>query len=611
MINYLKFKYFKVCFALLVSASCLSAKTIRYEEQLPEVKGGSWKEKCFITMDLNKRLLNMAGCSVLDTADRFVFYDKQGNYIGDYFPAYTYIEGGNQYINMKLRFSNNGLFNTVGIEDVYMAQLNEPKWNLNKNDIRCKNKNAVVYPMGDGSYGCFVEYSCPKGQYAVDKFKCEDLPRNTKRLEQIGYICLDGFMNMDGECVKKKNCEPNEIYQELDNECYELPEHAQWADGASSSNEFYCDDGYIADYVYRECKEKVKACDENSVVSKDELSCERIPVLAHKINEYRWVCDEGYKRVENSCWPLATCEGPDEFYASDTECGMIPENAHKEGRKWECNKGFVRNSEYGHNGHCDEIPQNAHLVDRTTWECDEGFLERRGQCIIDECDDNQIIDTLENICVDIPKHAYKWDKYSAYCNEGFHEDDDGCVRDPIVLNMSVLLRGQFEGGLGEFLYEPQKDYENNSAILGFLGVGLAMEIVVNDNVTVGIGDMLKMDWHSYEIKKSHTEQKYNISFLENGISAFLAVGSQSTKIFAKPVFVMNIAESVSTNDVEAVHERKKYGYALESGVRFNEKHDLFLGYENSKYNALSISKSNKGSIYIGYRYNKTFTSFEL
>lgn len=80
---------------------------------------------------------------------------------------------------------------------------------------------------------------------------------------------------------------------------------------------------------------------------------------------------------------------------------------------------------------CLKIPENAHRVDETHWECDSGFYEVRGVCLASAvCNDFEV--TIRNSwnyqeCEKIPENSHKVDDEYWLCDSGFYEVKGKCL----------------------------------------------------------------------------------------------------------------------------------------------------------------------------------------
>jgi hypothetical protein len=198
------------------------AKVISYKVQdpyLPDIDNGSW-DKCIIKIDFERRLLSLKDCNFLDTAEGIALFDKEDMLIGKYYyPGEEPIIGGYKYFNMILNLSG---FFTVKIKDIHHITLEAPKWRLEEDYIHCKNKNAEIFSDGS-TYICYVPYKCSKGEYALNEFDCETLPKHAIRLPEEGFKCRNGF-----------------VKSATSDSCLKIPQNSHKVDEFS----WECDSGY-------------------------------------------------------------------------------------------------------------------------------------------------------------------------------------------------------------------------------------------------------------------------------------------------------------------------------------------------------------------------------
>lgn len=131
-----------------------------------------------------------------------------------------------------------------------------------------------------------------------------------------------------------------------------------------------------------------------------------------------WYCNDGYKRVGNSCEKLnvprnAWVSGSN-WYCNDgfkkvgdqCEALNVPANAWVSGSNWYCNDGYRKVGE-----RCERlnVPQNA-WVSGSNWYCNDGFRRVGDQCV----------------ALNVPANAWvsgsNW-----YCNDGYRKVGEKCV----------------------------------------------------------------------------------------------------------------------------------------------------------------------------------------
>jgi hypothetical protein len=131
-----------------------------------------------------------------------------------------------------------------------------------------------------------------------------------------------------------------------------------------------------------------------------------------------WYCNDGYKKVGNSCEKLivprnAWVSGSN-WYCNDgfrkvgDECVAlnVPDNAWVSGSNWYCNDGYRKAGD-----RCERlnVPRNA-WVSGSNWYCNDGFRKVGDQCV----------------ALDVPDNAWvsgsNW-----YCNDGYRKVGDRCV----------------------------------------------------------------------------------------------------------------------------------------------------------------------------------------
>ena len=131
-----------------------------------------------------------------------------------------------------------------------------------------------------------------------------------------------------------------------------------------------------------------------------------------------WYCNDGYKKVGNSCEKLnvprnAWVSGSN-WYCNDgfrkvgdqCEALNVPANAWVSGSNWYCNDGYRKVGE-----RCERlnVPRNA-WVSGSNWYCNDGFRKIGDQCV----------------ALNVPDNAWvsgsNW-----YCNDGYKKIGDRCV----------------------------------------------------------------------------------------------------------------------------------------------------------------------------------------
>lgn len=131
-----------------------------------------------------------------------------------------------------------------------------------------------------------------------------------------------------------------------------------------------------------------------------------------------WYCNDGYKKVGNSCEKLnvprnAWVSGSnwycnDGFRKAGDQCEAlnVPANAWVSGSNWYCNDGYRKVGE-----RCEKlnVPRNA-WVSGSNWYCNDGFRKVGDQCV----------------ALNVPDNAWvsgsNW-----YCNDGYRKVGDRCV----------------------------------------------------------------------------------------------------------------------------------------------------------------------------------------
>lgn len=136
------------------------------------------------------------------------------------------------------------------------------------------------------------------------------------------------------------------------------------------------------------------------------------------ISGSNWYCNDGYKKVGNSCERLnvprnAWVSGSnwhcnDGFRKVGDQCEAlnVPANAWVSGSNWYCNDGYRKVGE-----RCERlnVPRNA-WVSGSNWYCNDGFRKAGDQCVT----------------LNVPENAWvsgsNW-----YCNDGYRKVGDRCV----------------------------------------------------------------------------------------------------------------------------------------------------------------------------------------
>ena len=163
------------------------------------------------------------------------------------------------------------------------------------------------------------EYSCPKGQYAVNEIECEKLPKNAIRLPETGFECKTGFELYEDDdvayCYKPYQC-PKGQYAVDETECERLPKNAI----RMPQEGFVCKEGYELytndDTTY--CYKPYQCPKGHYAVSRNE--CSLLPKNAKRFAEEGYECLKGYVKIGEDCVKKASCKKNEFYQESDNEC---------------------------------------------------------------------------------------------------------------------------------------------------------------------------------------------------------------------------------------------------------------------------------------------------
>ena len=131
-----------------------------------------------------------------------------------------------------------------------------------------------------------------------------------------------------------------------------------------------------------------------------------------------WYCNDGYKKVGNSCEKLNVPRNAwvygSNWYCNDgfkkvgdqCEALNVPANAWVSGSNWYCNDGYRKVGE-----RCERlnVPQNA-WVSGSNWYCNDGFRKVGDQCV----------------ALNVPANAWVYGA-NWYCNDGYRKVGEKCV----------------------------------------------------------------------------------------------------------------------------------------------------------------------------------------
>ncbi|MEO3691353.1 peptidoglycan-binding domain-containing protein [Roseateles sp. DJS-2-20] len=131
-----------------------------------------------------------------------------------------------------------------------------------------------------------------------------------------------------------------------------------------------------------------------------------------------WYCNDGYKKVGNSCEKLVVPRNAwvsgSNWYCNDgfrkvgDQCVAlnVPDNAWVSGSNWYCNDGYRKAGD-----RCERlnVPRNA-WVSGSNWYCNDGFRKVGDQCVALTVPDNAWVS------------GSNW-----YCNDGYRKVGDKCV----------------------------------------------------------------------------------------------------------------------------------------------------------------------------------------
>ncbi len=168
---------------------------------------------------------------------------------------------------------------------------------------------------------------------------------------------------------------------------------------------------------------------------------QRVPANAFVIGD-RWVCEYGYRKVEDGCVEIVVPENgilrgygwvcKDGFRNVEGACVDIgvPRHAHAIGSTWFCDVGY-RKVDAACERDGIEIPKNARQVGLMAWVCNNGYVRSRNECVAIDMPDNAI--AIGSI----------WE-----CALGFRRQDGRCVPMPEEETQAVLaeLRAVVPGG---------------------------------------------------------------------------------------------------------------------------------------------------------------------
>lgn len=108
--------------------------------------------------------------------------------------------------------------------------------------------------------------------YEFDDVVC---PAGYNQVNDVSYLCVKncqrGFVDIDGKCVRKPKCKPNEDYDSDNNTCIQVrPEHSH---KTNDLNGWSCNRGYIL--VDDNC-ETPKKCKNNEYLDSTSNNCEEL-----------------------------------------------------------------------------------------------------------------------------------------------------------------------------------------------------------------------------------------------------------------------------------------------------------------------------------------------
>lgn len=158
---------------------------------------------------------------------------------------------------------------------------------------------------------------------------------------------------------------------------------------------------------------------------------QRVPANAFVIGD-RWVCEYGYRKVEDGCVEIVVPENgilrgygwvcKDGFRNIEGACVDIgvPRHAHAIGSTWFCDVGY-RKVDAACERDRVEIPKNARQVGLIAWVCNNGYVRSRNECVAIDMPDNSI--AIGSI----------WE-----CALGFRRQDGRCVPMPEEETQAIL-----------------------------------------------------------------------------------------------------------------------------------------------------------------------------
>ena len=378
---------------------------------------------------------------------------------------------------------------------------------------------------------------------------------------------------------KKKRCKKGDLYREEDNSCVELPKNSHWID--TLEYVYDCDSGYV---VWQDgCAKQAECTSETEIVSDDGVHCENIPANAHKVSDYSWVCDFGYVNSQynsqygHGCVKEASCTLETEIVSGDgVHCENIPVNAHKvSDYSWVCDSGYVNINEVcikpvdrcggfarwnKYAARCIDLKENAHWVyddpDLLEQSCDSGYIEKYGGCVKAVCYEANWIfsdNTLQN-CRLIPDNAYKTSPYEFSCYSGFEYDveSERCVKKTTPNNLSLELAA-FGGGTAESI-----------SAGGELGLEWFWGRRVNFGPAASFGFF-------YEDHKELSLEGARLN-----LAVALAFGPERWKFYLRPFLLINVSSKVVYEFEDSAQlwwSTPVYTNGLELGLRFGNSLD--------------------------------------
>ena len=404
------------------------------------------------------------------------------------------------------------------------SKYNSNYWYCNDGYVKKGGKCQTKITVPSNAHIDGDSWTCNTDYYKIGSM-CRRVPANAySRYYSNEFYCNVGFERKGSGCIKivKKSkipvnahadgtgwvCNTNYYRNKAKNNCLKVPKNAY---SRYDSNNWFCNKGYekkgsscVLPNIIPNNAHKVGntwVCNTDYYRNIAKTGCLAVPQNAYSAYSSNFFkCNKGYEKKNSRCVQvfikINLSKKPDEHICSWFEVANtpqayieeaikrnlnckakkenIPNNAHKVGKAWVCNKDYYRNN--AKTG-CRYVPKNAYSrYDSNNWFCNKGYEKKGSSCVtkiiipnnahkVDSswvCNKNYFRNNAKTGCRYVPKNAYsRYDSNNWFCNKGYEKKGSSCVTKIIIPNNAHKVGNT---------WVCNKDYYRNNAKTGCLPV---------------------------------------------------------------------------------------------------------------------------------------------